>query len=78
MGRNGTDPSSCRKDLLPERVLQLEGSEIARAAELADGTIYLYFRSKDDLLISLFEEKMGEVVADVLRGSPSAGTPWKS
>ncbi|MDP2657455.1 MAG: TetR/AcrR family transcriptional regulator, partial [Candidatus Deferrimicrobium sp.] len=40
-------------------------SEIARAAEVADGTIYLYFRNKDDLLISLFEEKMGEVVADV-------------
>ena len=42
-------------------------SEIARAAEVADGTIYLYFRNKDDLLISLFEEKMGEVVADVGR-----------
>jgi len=42
-------------------------SEIARAAEVADGTIYLYFRNKEDLLISLFEEKMGEVVADVRR-----------
>ena len=40
-------------------------SEIARAAGVADGTIYLYFKNKDDLLISLFEEKMGEVVADV-------------
>ncbi|GAB4363093.1 MAG: TetR/AcrR family transcriptional regulator C-terminal domain-containing protein [Deltaproteobacteria bacterium] len=38
-------------------------SEIARAAGVADGTIYLYFKNKDDLLISLFEEKMGEVVA---------------
>lgn len=33
-------------------------SEIAEAAGVADGTIYLYFKSKDDLLISLFEEKM--------------------
>jgi len=40
-------------------------SDIARAAGVADGTIYLYFKNKDDLLISLFEEKMGEVVADV-------------
>ncbi len=40
-------------------------SEIARAAGVADGTIYLYFRNKDDLLISLFEEKMGEIVADI-------------
>lgn len=34
-------------------------SKIAREAQVADGTIYLYFDSKDDVLISLFEEKMG-------------------
>ena len=49
-------------------------SEIARAAEVADGTIYLYFRNKDDLLISLFEEKMGEVVADVRRRIAAGGS----
>jgi TetR/AcrR family fatty acid metabolism transcriptional regulator len=48
-------------------------SEIARAAEVADGTIYLYFRNKDDLLISLFEEKMGEVVEDVRRRTAVGG-----
>jgi TetR/AcrR family transcriptional regulator, fatty acid metabolism regulator protein len=48
-------------------------SEIARLAGVADGTIYLYFKNKDDLLISLFEEKMGEVVADV-RARVSAGS----
>lgn len=48
-------------------------SEIARAAEVADGTIYLYFKNKDDLLISLFEEKMGEVVADVRRRIADGG-----
>jgi TetR/AcrR family transcriptional regulator, fatty acid metabolism regulator protein len=42
-------------------------SEIARAAGVADGTIYLYFKSKDDLLTALFEEKMREVVADLRR-----------
>ena len=47
-------------------------SEIARASGVADGTIYLYFKNKDDLLISLFEEKMGEIVADV-RQRISAG-----
>src|SRR5215467_10316515 len=31
-------------------------SEIARAAGVADGTIYLYFDSKEDLLISVFRE----------------------
>src|SRR5688572_18005102 len=29
-------------------------SEIARAAGVADGTIYLYFKNKDDILLSLF------------------------
>lgn len=38
-------------------------SEIARAAGVADGTIYLYFKNKDDLLISLFEAKLEEVNA---------------
>jgi TetR/AcrR family fatty acid metabolism transcriptional regulator len=33
-------------------------SEIAGEAGVADGTIYLYFKNKDDLLISLFEERM--------------------
>jgi TetR/AcrR family fatty acid metabolism transcriptional regulator len=37
-------------------------SEIAEAAGVADGTIYLYFESKDDLLISLFREKMAEIL----------------
>ncbi|MBK6687102.1 MAG: TetR/AcrR family transcriptional regulator [Deltaproteobacteria bacterium] len=37
-------------------------SEIAEAAGVADGTIYLYFKSKDDILISLFEEKMAEII----------------
>ncbi len=37
---------------------QARVSEIAKAAGVADGTIYLYFKSKDDLLISLFEDRM--------------------
>lgn len=35
-------------------------SEIAREANVADGTIYLYFKNKDDILISLMEEKIGK------------------
>lgn len=45
-------------------------SKIAREAGVADGTIYLYFKSKDDVLISLFREKMGAFIAtaeEVLR-----------
>lgn len=38
-------------------------SEIARAADVADGTIYLYFQNKDDILISLFEEEMASILS---------------
>src|SRR4051812_31148082 len=37
-------------------------AEIAREAGVADGTIYLYFKSKDDLLLRLFDEKMTALV----------------
>ena len=33
-------------------------SDIAKEAQVADGTIYLYFENKDDILISLFEDQM--------------------
>jgi TetR/AcrR family transcriptional regulator, fatty acid metabolism regulator protein len=37
-------------------------ADVARAAGIADGTIYLYFKNKDDLLISLFETKMEQIL----------------
>jgi TetR/AcrR family fatty acid metabolism transcriptional regulator len=37
-------------------------SEIAKEAGVADGTIYLYFKNKDDILISLFEEEMERII----------------
>ena len=37
---------------------QARVSDIAKRAGVADGTIYLYFKSKEELLVSIFEEKM--------------------
>jgi TetR/AcrR family fatty acid metabolism transcriptional regulator len=37
-------------------------SDIAREAGVAAGTIYLYFKTKDDILVTLFREKMAEFV----------------
>jgi len=37
-------------------------ADVARKAGVADGTIYLYFKNKDDILISLFETKMEEIL----------------
>jgi len=37
-------------------------ADVARSAGVAAGTVYLYFRSKDDLLISIFERGMKEAL----------------
>ncbi|HLQ72520.1 MAG TPA: TetR/AcrR family transcriptional regulator, partial [Bacillota bacterium] len=37
-------------------------SKIASKAGVADGTIYLYFKNKEDILVSVFEEKMGQFI----------------
>lgn len=37
---------------------QAQVSKIAKQAGVADGTIYLYFKNKEDILISIFEDKM--------------------
>jgi len=39
-------------------------ADVAREAGVAAGTVYLYFRSKDDLLVSIFERTMGEAIAE--------------
>lgn len=40
-------------------------SKIAKQAGVADGTIYLYFKNKEDILVSVFEEKMGEFIEKI-------------
>ncbi|WP_456384624.1 TetR/AcrR family transcriptional regulator [Desulfolithobacter sp.] len=37
-------------------------SDIAKEAKVADGTIYLYFNNKFDILISVFEQEIGRLV----------------
>jgi TetR/AcrR family fatty acid metabolism transcriptional regulator len=39
-------------------------ADVARAAGVAAGTVYLYFRGKDDLLVSIFERTMSEAIAE--------------
>ena len=41
---------------------QSQVADVARAAGVAAGTVYLYFRSKDDLLASIFERTMKETL----------------
>jgi TetR/AcrR family fatty acid metabolism transcriptional regulator len=42
-------------------------SDIAREAGIASGTIYLYFRTKEEILVTLFREKMAAFVAHLRR-----------
>src|ERR1043165_4350188 len=65
--------------LAAERIFARHGffaarvSEIAKEAGVADGTIYLYFKSKDDLLISL--SKNGMIGVSARRRAATADPP---
>lgn len=55
-------------------------ADVAKEAGVADGTIYLYFKNKDDLLISLFETKMEEILvrfSSLLKQNQSADEKLK-
>jgi TetR/AcrR family fatty acid metabolism transcriptional regulator len=69
-----TPPAEGKRERILEaaiKVFAAEGfynakvSQIAQQAGVADGTIYLYFKSKDDLLINLFEDRMEMVNANL-------------
>ena len=52
-------------------------SDIAREAGIAAGTIYLYFKTKDDILVTLFRDKMAEFVGALrkaIAGEPDAAS----
>ncbi|MEO6323655.1 MAG: TetR/AcrR family transcriptional regulator [Thermoanaerobaculia bacterium] len=68
---SGADPEK-RKRILKAaiRVFGRRGfheariAEIASAAKVAEGTVYLYFKNKEDLLGVIFDETMDEVLQD--------------
>ncbi|SRR5712691_1099414 len=51
-------------DVFAERgYFNAQVADVARAAGVAAGTVYLYFESKDDLLVSIFERSMRDGLA---------------
>ena len=50
-------------------------SEIAKAAGVADGTIYLYFKNKDDVLITIFEDGIQQLLV-ILREVAASNEPF--
>ena len=37
-------------------------ADIARAADVADGTVYLYFKSKEEILHSIFDQNIADAI----------------
>jgi len=49
-------------------------SDVAKLAGVADGTVYLYFQNKDDLLIKTFEfimDEVNSVIRNIYENEPS-------
>jgi TetR/AcrR family fatty acid metabolism transcriptional regulator len=69
-----------RERILDAAVIEIAGhgyyhttvAMIARRAGVADGTIYLYFRAKEEILVGLFERAMARFIAEG-RQLPPAG-----
>ena len=52
-------------DVFAERgFFNAQVADVARGAGVAAGTVYLYFKGKDDLLVSIFERSMREGLAN--------------
>jgi len=50
-------------------------ADIAGEAGVADGTVYLYFKSKDDILHSIFDRAMAEFIAEGKKELAGLGSP---
>jgi TetR/AcrR family fatty acid metabolism transcriptional regulator len=50
-------------------------ADIAKAAGVADGTVYLYFKNKDDVLHSIFDRAMDEFISEGRRELASIEKP---
>ena len=50
-------------------------ADVARAAGVAAGTVYLYFRNKDDVLIQLFERTMREALTEARAAAANVKDP---
>ena len=50
-------------------------SKIAREAGVADGTVYLYFKNKEDILISILRETIGTIVDRIHEELPGVEEP---
>jgi len=50
-------------------------ADIAREAGVADGTVYLYFKSKEDILHSIFDRSVDDAIAEARKKVESLSDP---
>jgi TetR/AcrR family fatty acid metabolism transcriptional regulator len=50
-------------------------ADVARAAGIADGTVYLYFKSKEEILHSIFDQAMEKFIAEGKRELSEIDSP---
>src|SRR5215510_2124892 len=50
-------------------------ADIARAADVADGTVYLYFKSKEEILHSIFDQNIADAIDAARRLIQNARDP---
>lgn len=50
-------------------------ADVAKEAGVADGTVYLYFKGKDDILHSIFDRAMAEFIAEGRRELAKSDDP---
>src|SRR5262245_12367035 len=83
--KNRPDPATGAKrdvilraaiDVFAERgYFNAQVAAVARAAGVAAGTVYLYFRSKDDLLVSIFDRTMRDGLARIRESVADTSDP---
>src|SRR5215204_798794 len=90
MARSSSVPAPARSTVVDKREAKLRAAtavfaekgffnskvaDIARAAGIADGTVYLYFKNKDDVLHSIFDRAMAEFISEGRREIASIEMP---
>ena len=83
MSKRESNKERKRRDILRAgvRVFARDGfhpsriSDIAAEANVGHGTVYLYFDSKETLLIAIYDELMGEAFTDARRAAETGGDP---
>ena len=75
--RNREAVIAAARELFAEQGLDAQMPDIAKAAHVGVGTVYRHFRTKDELIAALADDRF-ERMAEKARKSLEAADPWES